>query len=231
MKIEFESRQYKGKDEEFMGWRIFQMPKPTHIYAIGVDVAEGKGRDASCAQIIDINTGELVANFWSPAIAEDNFAAEIYKSAHFYNRARVIIEENNSGHAVITSLSGVYANSLRYPYLYKRYEYDEFTKRKTKTIGWRTTAANKANIINNLRAALRDGDLRIVDKHTISELSTFVKDEKTGKLGAKGSSRDDRIMSLALAWEQCMVLKMSTDNSKRSVEVPQEFDPVTGFPI
>ena len=232
MKIEFEPRLFKGKDEEFMGWRIFLNPKATHSYAIGVDVAEGKGKDASCAQVVDCNTGVLVANYWSPAIDEDNFAAEIYKAGYFYNKARVIIEENNSGHAVITNLSGVYSNSLRYPYLYKRYEYSEYTKKKTKIIGWRTTGSNKSNLIANLKAALRDGDLQVYDKFTISELSTFVRDEKTGKLGAKGVARDDRIMSLALAWEQVLVSRISLDNSKpSSFEHYQEYDPATGFPI
>jgi len=215
-----------------MGCRIFTMPKATHSYAIGVDVAEGKGKDASCAQVIDCNTGTLVANYWSPAIDEDNYAAEIYKAGHFYNKARVIVEENNSGHAVITNLSGVYSNSLRYPYLYKRYEYDQYTKKKTKTIGWRTTGGNKNNLISNLKAALRDGDLKVYDKYTIGELSTFVVDEKTGKLGAKGSARDDRIMALALAWEQVLVLRTSLNNSTKPYNnQSQEYDPTTGFPI
>ena len=232
MKIKFEHRAYKGKDEEFMGWRLFEKPKATQKYAIGVDVAEGKGKDASCAQVIDCNTGVHIASFWSPAMDEDNYAAEIYKAGYFYNKARVIIEENNSGHAVITNLSGVYSNSLRYPYLYKRYEYDQYTKKKTKIIGWRTTGGNKNNLISNLKAAIRDGDLITRDKHTINELSTFVRDEKTGKLGAKGSARDDRIMALALAWEQVLVNRMSTLNTKSTAPLDnRSYDPSTGFPI
>lgn len=231
MKIEFEPREYKGKEEDFMGWRIWQKPKPTHAYSIGVDVAEGKGKDASCIQVID-NTGVLVANFWSPHIDEDNLAAEVYKSGYYYNKARTIVECNNTGSAVITNLSGVYSNSLRYPYLYKRYEYDEYTKNKTKKVGWRTTGANKNNLISNLKSALRDGDLVIYDRFTINELSTFVRDEKTGKLGAKGSARDDRIMSLALAWEQLLVSRLSHRYTRRNEQqIPRTYDPDTGFPI
>ena len=229
MKIEFEIRDFKGRDEEFMGWRIWQKPQPTHIYAIGVDTAEGKGRDASCAQVIDCNTGIVVANYWSTAIDEDNYAAEIYKAGYYYNKARVIIECNNTGSAVITNLSGVYSGSLRYPYLYKRYEYDEFTKKKTKQIGYRTTSGNKGILISNLKAAIRDGDLKTFDSHTINELSVFVKDEKTGKLGAKGSARDDRIMSLALAWEQALINKLSIDNDKQLLSTDNcEYDPDIG---
>ena len=233
MKIEFNHRGYKGKDEEFKGWRIWEHPKSLHTYSIGADVAEGRNRDASCAQVVDCVTGKLVANYWSSAIDEDNYAAELYKAGHYYNKARLIIEINNTGSAVINNLSGIYSHSLKYPYLYKRYEYDEFIKKKTKRVGWRTTGGNKGNLISNLKAALRDGDLKIEDKYTISELSTFVRDERTGKIGAKGSARDDRIMALALAWEQTLVSRLSlnhTNNLPISYS-NREYDSETGFPI
>lgn len=231
MKINLDTREFKGKDEDFMGWRIFEMPKATHLYAIGVDTSEGKGKDANCAQVVDCNTGTYVAVYWSVHIDSDNFAAEIYKAGYFYNKARVIVECNNqSGGAVITNLSGVYSNSLRYPYLYKRYEYDEYTKKKTKTVGWRTTGSNKGILISNFKAAVRDGDAKIVDKYTISELSTFVCDEKTGRLGAKGSARDDRIMAAALAWEQYLISKLTLEHTKdNTFEQDVRYDDVTGF--
>lgn len=232
MKTDFESRQYKGKDEDFMGWRIWKKPQPLHSYAIGIDVAEGKGKDGSCIQVVDCDIGLLVANFWSNTIDEDNLAAEAYKAGYYYNKGRVIIEANNTGIAVITNLSGVYTNSLRYPYLYKRYEYDQFTKKKTKIIGFKTTTGTKPNLIANLKAALRDGDLKLHDKYTIQELSTFVRDEKTGKLGAKGSARDDRVMALALAWEQTLISRLSLRHSTTPSRFEQrQYDPETGFPI
>lgn len=233
MKIEFEARVFKGKDDEFMGWRIFEMPKALHTYAIGVDTSEGKGRDANCAQVMDVSTGRLVANFWSTHIDIDNYAAEVYKAGYFYNRAKIIIECNNqSGGALITNLSGIYANSLKYSYLYKRYEYDEYTKKKTKMVGWRTTGSNKGILLSNFNSAVRDGDCKITDKYTIAEMSTFVCDEKTGKLGAKGSARDDRIMAAALAWEQVLISRLSLkDNDRFLTESNAEYDLDTGFRI
>jgi len=233
MRTKFEPRVFKAKDPDFMGWRIWHKPKATHTYVLGVDSAEGKGKDASVIQVLDCNEGLQVANFWSNQIDEDNFAAEIYKGGYYFNKARAIIEVNGqSGGAVVSTLSGAYSNSLRYPYLYKRYEYDEYTRKKTKKIGWRTTSSNKGLIIANLKAALRDGDLKLCDKYTIKELTTFMKDEKTGKQGAKGKNRDDRIMSLALAWEQFLVSKLSLKHTRESdLLIPREYDSETGFQI
>jgi hypothetical protein len=231
LKIKFESRDFRGMEEEFQGWRIWEKPKELHTYAIGADVAEGKGKDASCAQIVDCGTGMVVANFWSNIIDEDNYAAELYKAGYYYNRAKLIVEANNSGSAVITNLTGVYTTSLRYPYMYKRLEYDQFTRKKTKIVGYRTTGGNKAQLISNVKAALRDGDLKLYDKHTINELSTFVRDEKTGKIGAKGVANDDRVMSLALAWEQVMVLRNNMRKDTLSNNIERKYDPETGFPI
>ena len=231
LKIKFEPREFKGDDQDFQGWRIWEKPKELHTYAIGADVAEGRHKDASCAQIIDCTIGLLVANFWSNAIDEDNFAAELYKSGYFYNRAKLIVEANNSGSAVISNLTGVYSTSLKYPFMYKRLIYDQYTKKRTKVVGYRTSGANKGQLIANLKSALRDGDLKLFDKHTITELSTFVKDEKTGKIGAKGTAHDDRVMALALAWEQALVLKNTQSDYNNQMQLERNYDPQTGFPL
>jgi len=65
-------------------------------------------------------------------------------------------------------------------------------------------------------------------------MSAFVRDNRTGRMGAKGSSHDDRVMSLALAYEQVRIIKegikeggFGGDTSAYRVE----YDPATGFPI
>ena len=56
MLIKFKDREY-AKLKEFCGWQIWQKPKPHNVYAMGVDVAEGVNKDASCTQIIDVTNG------------------------------------------------------------------------------------------------------------------------------------------------------------------------------
>lgn len=212
----------------FGGLRIWQKPFPTSQYVIGADVAEGVGKDASCAQVLDFKTGVHVASFWSDAIDVDTYAAELVKLGNFYNRAFICVESNNHGNGVIAHLGGSFSG-LAYPNLYKRYEYDEFTRKQKRTIGFKTTTATKPKLIENLKAALRDGEVTTFDKFTIQEICGFIRDDK-GKIGAKGKAHDDRVIALALANEQRLVLKSNTSTDHEYI--PQmKFDPSTGFPI
>ena len=229
MKLKLISRDCKNL-RDFCGLRVWQKPKEGSAYAIGVDVAEGVGGDASCISVVDCGTGLHVASYWNNLIDTDNFAVEIYKLGHWYNRAFICIEANNHGHAVISNLSGT-VGGFAYPNLYKRIKYDEYTQKKGKVIGFESTRQMKTHIIENLKSALKMGDLITFDRYTIQELGSFVCDFKTGRLSAQGNSKDDRVMALALAWEQARLIrdgqKITNDRDLPSLK----FDPHTGFPM
>lgn len=229
MKLKFQIRDYPNL-KEYCGWRIWRKPDFTKIYAMGSDVAEGVGADASCCSIIDVNTGYHVATYWSNMVDVDNYASELYKGGNWYNKAFNCIESNNHGHAVIALMGGA-VGSLAYPNLYRRIEYDEYTAKKSKVIGFKTTASTKPRIIENLKAALRTGDLITQDRETILELSSFVRDQKNGRMGAKGKAKDDRVMALALAWEQAQILKENLKVTRQAEAPHTKYDPMTGFPI
>lgn len=229
MKFKFQSREFHNL-KEYCGWRIWRKPNPIKLYAIGADVAEGVGGDASCAQIIDVSEGLHVGTFWSNQIDVDNYASELYKGGYWYNKANLCIESNNHGHAVIALMGGS-VGSLAYPNLYRRIELDEYNAKKTRQIGFKTTSSTKPRLIENLKAALRTGELITNDRETILELSSFVRDQKTGKMGAKGKAKDDRVMALALAWEQAQIIKENLKVTRQSELPTQRFDPMTGFPL
>lgn len=229
MKIKLQQRELL-KAEDFCGVKIWHKPKPLDIYAIGADVAEGVGKDASCAQVLNTRTGVVVAQYWSNVTDIDTYASDLFKLGHYYNKAQICIEANNHGHAIIALMGGA-VGGLYYPNLYKRIVFDEYTQKKTKQIGFKTTSSTKPRIIENLKSALRDGDLIVQDKYTILELSNFVRDSKTGRMAAGGNSRDDRVMALALAWEQARILIENKNLTRQSETISQTFDPVSGFPI
>lgn len=231
MRLKLVSRECpKDKLDLFCGYKIWEKPKEGIQYAIGADVAEGVGQDASCAQVINCRTGLHVATYWSNAIDVDAYSAELYKLANYYNRAQLCVEQNNHGNGVLALLGGA-VGALHYPNLYRRFVLDEFTQKRTKQIGFRTTQSTKPRIIENLKAALRDGELLTLDKYTIKELNSFVRDIKTGKMGAKGKSRDDRVMALALAWESTRIIKETTAMTEENSAFSQEYDEMTGFPV
>ncbi len=229
MKLKFNLQKFNDL-KDYCGYRVWQKPKPLSVYAIGADVAEGVGGDASCAQVIDCTTGLHVASFWSNSIDVDTYSAELYKFGHYYNKAHICIEANNHGHAVIALMGGA-VGSLAYPNLYKRVEYDEYNAKRNKVIGFRTTAATKPRLIENCKSGLKSGDITTFDKYTIQELSSYVRDVKTGKMGAKGRAKDDRVIALALAWEQANILKQGMMTVAQSSGPDIQYDPSTGFPI
>lgn len=229
MKLKLIARECKNL-RDFCGLRVWQKPKEGSVYAIGVDVAEGVGGDASCISVIDCGTGLHTASYWNNLIDTDNFAAEIYKLGHWYNKAYVCIEANNHGHAVIGHLGGA-IGGLAYPNLYKRMQYNEYTQKKTKVIGFNSDRASKPFLIENLKSGLKAGDIISFDRYTIQELGSYCRDEKTGRLGAKGNAHDDRVSALALAWEQARLIREGQKTTTQ-VELPQmKFDPHTGFPL
>lgn len=230
MKIELKQRDYGKLEDTTCGLRVWHKPKQTGVYVIGADVAEGIGKDASCAQVINTTTGVLVASYWSNVVDVDNYAAELFKLGHYYNKAQICLELNNHGHAVAALMGGA-VGALYYPNLYKRLVLDEYTQKKTKQIGFKTTQSTKPRIISNMKAALRDGDLIVQDRYTILELSNFVIDSKTGRMAAGGNSRDDRVMSLALAWEAARQVIETQNLTKETHGYEQQYDKVTGFPI
>lgn len=227
MQVKFTARD-AGNLDNYGGYRIWVKPNPLATYAIGADVAEGVGKDASVAQVIDVKSGLHVCSYWNNGVDCDNFAAELFKLGNFYNNAWICVESNNHGNAVISHLSGA-IGGLAYPRLYKRYEYDQFVQRKTKVVGFKTTAQTKPRLVGNLKEALRDGLIQTSDRYTAQEINAYIIDER-GKMGAKGTSHDDRVMALALAWEQARLLRETDIKQEKDLTPQIKYNPITGFP-
>ena len=67
---------------------VWREPEQNNIYCIGVDTAEGLVHgDYSCAQILDVRSGEQVA-VWHGHIPPDTLADEVY------NFSRIWLENN-----------------------------------------------------------------------------------------------------------------------------------------
>lgn len=172
---------------------VYKRHDPGESYVIGADVAMGvKGGDWSVAQILNSHK-EQVAVYRSQ-VHPDYFADVLNSLGHFYNTARVGVENNNHGILTATRLGKDHA----YPNLYFETSVDKQTEQETVTFGFRTTVKTKPLIIDQLRASLRDDDLTLNDKTTIRECLTYVVSEE-GKLEAEKGCHDDTVMALAIA--------------------------------
>jgi hypothetical protein len=124
----------------------------------------------------------------------DVFVKILYHLAKFYNDAQLIVELNNHGILPNSRLSKDY----NYPNLYYTTEVDKITERESTTFGFRTTVKTKPLIIDQLRARVREGEIELNDKVTLTEMQTFIITE-SGAMEAEPGCYDDSVIAIALA--------------------------------
>jgi len=152
-------------------------------YIISVDPAEGNPTsDDSAIHVLDAHSCEEVAtlaNNIEPAVA----AAYVAKLSNHYNKAGIMVERNNHGHAVLLALREVEGMESRLLHGWD----DE--------IGWMTSARSKAVMYDALVDAIRDGKPIIHSAVTLGQLASV---EGT-TLKAPEGEHDDYSISFALA--------------------------------
>ena len=182
---------------DFGDYMMWEKPKPNHIYAIGVDVAEGVGQDNSVANIIDITDPtnmEQVAKFCTNRLQPYVFAEKLNQIARSWGRPFLCIERNKEGGQVVDALWEIhkYENIIHYTMKNDgRGVYQNlgiFCHQNSKYTG----IMNMKYFVEHLEA------VKIYDMTTVKEFETFVrKENKTW--GAKQGFKDDHIMSLIWA--------------------------------
>lgn len=172
---------------------LYRLVDPGETYYIGADVAMGiKGGDWSVAQILDSKKRQV--GTYRSQVHPDYFATVLDKLGHFFNTAKIAVENNNHGILTATRLGKDFA----YPNLYFETHVDKQTEDETVTYGFRTTVKTKPLIIDKLRASFREKDIEVYDKVTLRELITYVVTDE-GKMEAEPGCFDDCVMSLAIA--------------------------------
>jgi len=174
---------------------IWKRPEKGRLYVVGADVGEGLASgDASCACVLDRETGEQVAELHG-RIPPDRFGHLLDALGRFYNLAMVAVERNNHGHSTLNTLRNV----CRYPRLYYHVRYDQ-TGRGKPMLGWPTDQATKPILVDDLAAAIAGGHLLIHSSDLVDECLTFVT-TNTGSQEAQEGKHDDRVMAAGIAWQ------------------------------
>ena len=190
--------------------RIYEAPikadgekhEKDHLYAMMVDVSEGKGLDCSAFTIIDISKTpyKQVASYKSSAISPILFPTVIYNAARLYNDAYVLVEINNTPQVAETLHS-----DLEYENLWKVFTGNKKPQQLSAgfargiQMGLKMSPQVKRIGCSNLKALIEGDKLIINDFDTYSELTTFV--AKKNSFAAEDDANDDLVMSLVLfAW-------------------------------
>jgi len=183
------------------GLDVYEDPQEDHEYVMTVDVAAGNEMDYSAFSVIDISQYpyKVVAKYRNNELSTLVFPEVIYRVATKYNKAWVLIEQNQDG--------GQVSNDLHDDFDYENMIYVVPRGRKGQVatlegfgkkvqLGVKTSAATKRIGCSMLKTLMEDHKLIVEDFDTVSEFSTFVSKRKSFE--AEVGRHDDLVMTLVL---------------------------------
>jgi hypothetical protein len=172
---------------------IYEEVEPNEDYVAGCDVAEGiEGADKSSAAFYRVSDWEQVARVHG-TIQPNAYGKVLAEAGEYYNWAYLAVENLNHGWAVLTTLK----DQCSYPNLYYTTNIKNRDDDKTKKMGWTPTEASKYLMLDELRDAIDNEELGVVDKEFLRQLREVVYDEK-GKVSINGK---DLVVAHAIAWQ------------------------------
>jgi hypothetical protein len=168
---------------------VFKMPQTDMAYAVGADPAEGlEHGDNSAASVLDKDFNQCAT--YAGKMDPDTFGEFLVKLGKFYNNAVLAPEVNNHGHAVLSSIK-----RKKYFKFYRREPKEEIGTDIQDKVGWHNNVKTKMQMLDELKAAYRDGSLTINDEATLREMLT-VTIEEDGNIIVNGK---DRVVCLGIS--------------------------------
>ncbi len=179
--VELEPLDIDAQMPAIEGLEIYALPERGQVYVIGGDPAEGNPTsDDSAFTVLNRRTGEEVAAL-SGKYQPGTFGALIKQVGEYYQRAHVLIERNNHGHAVLLWL-------MNYSDLTVLTGIDE-------RHGWLSNQMGKVLLYDQMVEAVQQQATTLHSFETFSQLSSI----EGATLRAPQGLMDDRADSYALA--------------------------------
>ena len=183
---------------------LWGLPEPGATYTIGVDVAEGVGKDRSVIEVLRNGDrkrpDEQVAEWASDMHDMMELSPIINTIGHFYRdsegeEALVNIELNGPGDSTLQDLR--YRLDYSNFFIYKRY--DKRNTALTQWLGFVTNASTRRKLVGRGMHAIKRGDLIVHSEYLLDEMADFQRDHFMAKAQAVSGTHDDRVMALLLA--------------------------------
>jgi hypothetical protein len=192
-------QKYKVESPRVVGdWKYFAEFKPSHAYAVGVDVAEGVGQDSSAIVIMDFSTKqpEVVATYKNNQIEPDQLAYECRNGGEKYGNCLIAVERNNHGHTTIATLKGIYQN------IYSEIKIDKLNDVRTEKLGWLTSRASKPKMMSELKTDVEDELIKINSKELLREMQTYDREDMNRANFDENQTRHwDLLIAMAICYQ------------------------------
>ena len=207
---------------------VYENPIPEHDYIICVDVSRGLAQDYSALVVIDITHApwRLVAKYRDKDVRPMLFPNVIYNVATNYNNAYTLIEVNDIGEAVASSLfyDIEYENVLMCAMRGRAGQVvgTGFSGNKTQ-MGVKMSKTVKAQGCSNLKTLIEDDKLLVRDYNIVAELTTFIQNKQSFE--ADEGYHDDLVMCLVIfSWlvQQEYFKEMTDQDIRRRIYEEQK---------
>ncbi len=193
-------------------WR----PNQLRTYVIGMDIGLGMGSSNSTMSVIEIESGEKVAEAASPHFSPDEWARMAATLGYWFGGVRkcafLIWEANGPGGLVWKVL-----RTIRYPWVYRRINEDKLTRDISETPGWFSNPQSKRDMLLKLAAAMKRDEFRNPSKRALEEAGSYVwydngsagvgerEDDSTGAKAAHGDIVIADMLALygSEQWHRC----------------------------
>lgn len=201
---------------------VYAKPDPTHDYAIGADVATGRGFDYSAAYVIDLTSMAIVAECYGKLDA-DEYAEQLHYLGRWYGNARIAIEMGGGfGEPVVISLRDGRKGRPHYPKLYRHKIADRPDMHELANYGFPMNSKTRPQVINQIEQAIREKTIPLMPRTLIMECRTFVRQKTLPSPRAQEGSNDDRVMAFGIALE---LYRQFGTHERRAVRKPRRSKP------
>jgi hypothetical protein len=136
---------YEGERHP-QGFFVWKPPVEGERYIIGADCSEGWGEKSSFSAACVLDSNWNVCATYQSRVPPKFFATTLMEMGNYYNNARLAIERNAQGYAVLSE------SVDKYPNLY--YQTDLSTGRQSTRTGWWTNDASKTFMVTKFRDML-----------------------------------------------------------------------------
>lgn len=197
-----------------------------HIYAMTVDVSEGKNLDYAAFSIFDVSTipYEQVATYRNNQLHPMLFPDIIKLCAEFYNNAYVLIEINNN-----PTVADTLYQDLEYENVLKIYAGNKKAQQISESGKATQNGVNMSPLVKRvgcttLKTLIETDKLKLNSGDTIYELSRFI--ATNNSFAAEEGANDDLAMTLVIfAWltTQKLFIELSSTDIRKRLQIENNY--------
>ena len=182
---------------------ICSIYKDYHIgnfYIAASDVSLGVGGDFNVTTIMDVKTGDIVADILRKDIPPEELAYHSINLLKHYHSPLWWIEANLYGRTVIKK-----AIELGYRRLGvrgdKSINWNNITDEELKHVGFFTDDKHRGDLFGALIPAINDYQIKIYNQQGLKQFYGIIRNaDKKGKIEAMSSQHDDYVISVGICW-------------------------------